>query len=153
MPKLVNNSVSIRSGLLLLSARPSVPGSCPGTGGSRRALLRVRIVSVLSPLILVALVVLSDRFLRLNLEAARHHALHACDGVSGLRLARTGAPDVVPLDVMLLGIDGTEVCRRLRTTPIIMLTSLEGGFDAAELLDPMRLTAGISDDASRRAQT
>jgi DNA-binding response OmpR family regulator len=51
-------------------------------------------------------------------------------GLSGLELARTLAPDVVLLDLMLPDINGFEVCRRLRTdrstmlTPIVMLTAL-----------------------------
>lgn len=69
-----------------------------------------------------------SELLSLNLEAAGHHVLTASDGVSGLRLTRTGAPDVVLLDLMLPGMDGIEVCRRVRrsgTTPIIMLTAYE----------------------------
>lgn len=67
--------------------------------------------------------------LTLGLEAAGHRVVSARDGVSGLRLARTSAPDVVLLDLMLPGMDGGEVCRRLRcssTTPVIMLTAHEG---------------------------
>lgn len=51
-------------------------------------------------------------------------------GMTGLELARTLAPDVVLLDLMLPDINGFEVCRRLRTdrstmlTPIVMLTAL-----------------------------
>ena len=76
--------------------------------------------------------------LSLGLEAAGHHVLRARDGVSGLRLARTGAPDVVLLDVMLPGMDGIEICRRVRrsgTTPIIMLTAWEGDGTAAAMRD------------------
>ncbi|GGL10422.1 response regulator transcription factor [Mangrovihabitans endophyticus] len=48
------------------------------------------------------------------------------DGESALTAARTAAPDVVVLDLMLPGIDGIEVCRRLRTFTdayVIMLTA------------------------------
>ena len=50
----------------------------------------------------------------------------ATTGEAGLRVAREWAPDLVVLDVMLPGIDGLEVCRRIRQeslTPIIMLTA------------------------------
>lgn len=50
----------------------------------------------------------------------------AADGQDALRLARDTEPDVVVLDVMMPGIDGIEVCRRLRTFSdayVIMLTA------------------------------
>jgi two-component system response regulator MprA len=50
----------------------------------------------------------------------------AQDGVSGLRMARDAPPDLVVLDLMLPGIDGLEVCRRLRAAddvPILVLTA------------------------------
>ncbi len=50
----------------------------------------------------------------------------AADGQRALELARASAPDVVILDLMLPGIDGIEVCRRLRTFSdayVIMLTA------------------------------
>lgn len=50
----------------------------------------------------------------------------AADGERALQLARASAPDVVVLDLMLPGIDGIEVCRRLRTFSdayVIMLTA------------------------------
>jgi CheY-like chemotaxis protein len=52
----------------------------------------------------------------------------ACDGPSALLAARGGNIDAVVLDVMLPGMDGFEVCRRLRTDPataalaVVMLT-------------------------------
>ena len=48
------------------------------------------------------------------------------DGEAGLRAARETPPDAVILDIMLPGIDGLEVCRRLRSAsnvPILMLTA------------------------------
>jgi two-component system response regulator MprA len=50
----------------------------------------------------------------------------AQDGTAGLRLARDNPPDLVVLDLMLPGLDGLEVCRRLRAaddTPILVLTA------------------------------
>jgi DNA-binding response OmpR family regulator len=51
----------------------------------------------------------------------------AADGISGLRLAEQVTPDLVVLDRMLPGVDGVEICRRIRaraSVPIIMLTAL-----------------------------
>ena len=53
--------------------------------------------------------------------------LVAGDGVSGLAAARRESPDLVLLDLLLPGLDGREVCRRLRAesaVPILMLTAL-----------------------------
>lgn len=50
----------------------------------------------------------------------------ARDGAEGLRLALQSHPDLVILDLMLPGVDGLEVCRRLRAasdTPVLMLTA------------------------------
>lgn len=53
---------------------------------------------------------------------------HASDGISGLHLAVTRRHDVIVLDVMLPGLDGLGVCRKLREqarrdTPLLMLTA------------------------------
>jgi DNA-binding response OmpR family regulator len=51
---------------------------------------------------------------------------HCGDGESGLQAQRRSAYDAVILDVMLPGIDGLEVCRRMRAlsdVPIVMLTA------------------------------
>jgi DNA-binding response OmpR family regulator len=66
---------------------------------------------------------------------------HASDGLQGLALARANQHDVIVLDVMLPGMNGIELCRRLRSTedvatPILMLTARDllsdkvTGFDA-----------------------
>ncbi|HLI17727.1 MAG TPA: response regulator transcription factor [Rhodanobacteraceae bacterium] len=52
----------------------------------------------------------------------------AGDGVSGLHLAVTNSYDVIVLDLMLPGMDGLDVCRKLRgeakkSTPVLMLTA------------------------------
>lgn len=69
-------------------------------------------------------------------ELVRHHLVRehydvvtAADGEAGLAEARRKVPDLVVLDLMLPGIDGLEVCRRLRSdartqhVPIVMLTA------------------------------
>jgi DNA-binding response OmpR family regulator len=52
----------------------------------------------------------------------------ASDGASGVELVGRTVPDLVILDVMLPGIDGLEVCRRIqrdRPVPVLMLTALD----------------------------
>ncbi len=79
------------------------------------------------------LVVEDDRslagVLQYNLSQAGYQVLVAYDGQEGLNQARLKLPEMIVLDVMIPGIDGLEVCRRLRAipetrdTPIIMLTA------------------------------
>ena len=60
------------------------------------------------------------------LEREGFSILTAADGLTALDLARQHTPDVVVLDLMLPGLDGLEVCRRLRTFSdayVIMLTA------------------------------
>ena len=64
--------------------------------------------------------------IRLYLRQDGHQVLAANDGLEGLRLAQDGRPDLIVLDLMLPGIDGTEVCRQVRevsNVPIIMVTA------------------------------
>jgi DNA-binding response OmpR family regulator len=61
------------------------------------------------------------------LRAAEHEVVEAVDGESVAGIMRDGGADLVVLDLMLPGIDGLEVCRRLRASsdvPVIMLTAL-----------------------------
>ncbi len=64
-----------------------------------------------------------------NLTKAGYLVLTARDGESGLATARKHAPDLVVLDVMMPGLDGWEVCKRLRLepetarVPLLMLTA------------------------------
>ncbi len=60
------------------------------------------------------------------------------DGESGLKAARDNPPDLVILDIMLPGLDGFEVCRRLRAggpVPILMLTAKDSVADRVKGLD------------------
>jgi len=63
-----------------------------------------------------------DRYLR----NAGFEVDRAADGLAALRMVEAAAPDLVVLDLMLPGVDGIEVCRRLRARgpiPVIMLTA------------------------------
>jgi DNA-binding response OmpR family regulator len=56
----------------------------------------------------------------------------ATDGPGALQVAEEVEPDLIVLDVMLPGLDGFEVCRRLRartTAPILMLTARDDPMD------------------------
>jgi len=65
--------------------------------------------------------------LRRVLTEERHVVDVAYDGPSGLDLAASGTYDLIVLDLMLPGMDGIEICRRLRAarieTPVLMLTA------------------------------
>ncbi len=60
----------------------------------------------------------------------------AADGFAGLAAAADGQPDLIVLDVMMPGIDGLEVCRRLRAggdeTPVVFLTSNDAATDVVQ---------------------
>jgi DNA-binding response OmpR family regulator len=63
-----------------------------------------------------------------HLERRGYSVDYAADGVSGLHLAVSNSYDVIVLDLMLPGLDGLEVCRKLRkeakkSTPVLMLTA------------------------------
>jgi two-component system, OmpR family, response regulator MprA len=76
--------------------------------------------------------------LRRTLAFEGYQVREAGDGVGALEAALDELPDLVILDVMLPGIDGMEVCRRLREVndvPILMLTAREGTSSQVEGLD------------------
>ncbi len=61
------------------------------------------------------------------------------DGTEGLFQGQVNDYDVVVLDIMLPGLNGYEVCRRLRAggvwSPVLMLTAKDGEYDQADALD------------------
>jgi two-component system response regulator VicR len=66
--------------------------------------------------------------LKFNLEKDGYETMEAYDGESAVQMALANNPDLIILDVMLPGIDGFTVCKKLRqrlTCPIIMLTAKE----------------------------
>lgn len=67
-----------------------------------------------------------------SLRSEGHECEVALDGPLGLRKARELEPDLVILDVMMPGLDGLSVCRKLRETsqvPVLMLTARDGESD------------------------
>ena len=77
--------------------------------------------------------------LSFNLSREGYDTLEAYDGPTGLQLALEQDPDLILLDLMLPGMDGFEVCRRVResgsSTPILMLTAREEEADKVLGLD------------------
>ena len=82
------------------------------------------------------------------LEEEGHTVDVAHNGEDGLAMAMDGSHDVIVLDILLPGIDGFEVCRRLRAgrvdTPVLLLTALDAVEDRVRGLD-----AGADDYLSK----
>nr|WP_205762887.1 response regulator transcription factor [Aneurinibacillus aneurinilyticus] len=71
--------------------------------------------------------------LEFNLQKAGFEVIKTGDGPTAVTLAETEKPDLIVLDIMLPGMDGMEVCKKLRmekiNTPILMLTAKDEEFD------------------------
>lgn len=78
-------------------------------------------------------------FLRMGFGYEGFEVYVATNGPEALRMALLQHPDIIILDLMLPGLDGLEVARRLRTTSgdaaIIMLTARESVDDCVAGLD------------------
>jgi DNA-binding response OmpR family regulator len=83
------------------------------------------------------------RLLAMYLEKEGFAVELAADGLTGLSLARSLAPDIILLDLMLPEMPGTDVCRAIRqggATPVIIITA------KGETLDKIQgLEAGADD--------
>ena len=78
------------------------------------------------------------RFLELELQHEGYIVEISYDGRNGLKAFEKSHPDLVLLDIMLPGINGMEVCRRIRQSsyvPIIMLTAKDETTDKVMGLD------------------
>ena len=79
------------------------------------------------------------RLVQLELEHRGMRVMCAPDGPSGLEAAETFGPSVVVLDIMLPGLDGVGVLKRLRgrgdRVPVIMLTARDTPADKIHSLD------------------
>ncbi|MFJ9908921.1 response regulator [Streptomyces sp. NPDC101152] len=100
------------------------------------------------------LLIEDDPLVRRGLQLAlpRHgHDIRTADtGEDGLHAFRSSTPDLVVLDLMLPGIDGFEVCRRIRAageTPVIIITARGDDFDVVGGLE-----AGADDYVVKPAQ-
>lgn len=80
------------------------------------------------------------KVLQAKLEAAHYTVDVAYDGPSALSCAAERAPDLILLDVMMPGMDGFEVCSRLKASPrtalipVVMVTALNGAEDRVRAL-------------------
>lgn len=76
-----------------------------------------------------------------ELLAGDHELYFALNGYDAIALAKAHRPDIILLDIMMPGIDGFEVCRRLRDdsqlaeTPVIFVTALEHEADELKGLE------------------
>ncbi|MCL2828023.1 MAG: response regulator transcription factor [Oscillospiraceae bacterium] len=78
------------------------------------------------------------RFIELELQYEGYEVTKTVDGREGLALAETGDYDLLLLDIMLPGLNGLEVLRRLRkasSLPVIMLTARDAVMDKVSGLD------------------
>jgi len=78
------------------------------------------------------------RLVELELSREGFDVTIACDGEEGLNQALSGSYDLILLDLMLPGVNGIEICRRVRKrldTPIIMLTARDDIMDKVTGLD------------------
>ncbi|MEU3855501.1 response regulator transcription factor [Streptomyces sp. NPDC029554] len=78
------------------------------------------------------------RSLAMALERYGYRVTVAGDGLSGLELFRTGHHDLLLLDVMLPGLDGIGLCRRIRETstdPILMMSARGDALDVVSGLE------------------
>ncbi|MEG0913786.1 MAG: response regulator transcription factor [Oscillospiraceae bacterium] len=78
------------------------------------------------------------RFVELELKHEGYDIRKSTDGRDGLELALSGEYDLMLLDIMLPGLNGIEVIRRLRKTsdmPVIMLTARDAVMDKVSGLD------------------
>ena len=80
-----------------------------------------------------------SKFIQLELEYEGYEPIAAFDGREGLAKALSEEVDLILLDLMLPGLNGIEVCRRIRSskkdTPIIMITARDSVLDRISGLD------------------
>jgi len=86
-------------------------------------------------------IAINVRLLEAKLSVEYYDVVSAEDGPTALTLAKERSPDLVLLDVMMPGIDGIEVCRRLKADPdtahipVVMVTALDDTADRVRGLE------------------
>ncbi len=86
-------------------------------------------------------IAINVRLLEAKLLVEYYDVIAAGDGPTALTLAKERAPDLVLLDVMMPGLDGFEVCRRLKADPetahipVVMVTALDDTADRVRGLE------------------
>ena len=90
------------------------------------------------------------RMISLRLEKNGYEVISSMDGEEGLRSAALEKPDLILVDVIMPGIDGFEVCRRLRrdleTKHIPIISTTAAGMDDVE----QQCIAAGADDCVRK---
>lgn len=81
------------------------------------------------------------RFIELELTHEGYRVEVAHDGIQALTQARQKDPDLILLDLMLPGIDGWEVCRRLRTTSAVAIIMLTARSDLCDRVAGLKMGA------------
>jgi two-component system, cell cycle response regulator len=81
------------------------------------------------------------KLLEAKLAAEYFDSISALNGLDAIRICEAGEADLVLLDVMMPGMDGFEVCRRLKNSPltahipVVMVTALDQPADRLKGLD------------------
>ena len=92
------------------------------------------------------------RLIDYSLRHEGYQVLTASNGLEGLRKAHNEAPDLIILDVMLPGMDGFEICHRLRSEPdTAQLPILMFSAKAQEIDKDTGLKVGADDYLSKPA--
>ena len=107
------------------------------------------------------------RLMEAVLKEHGYHPILACDGLEALKLLDTHHVDLVILDIMMPGMDGLEMCRKIRETnniPIIMLSAKSTDLDkilglgtgaddyVVKPFNPLELTARVKSQLRRYTQ-
>ena len=93
--------------------------------------------------------------LRFNLQKEGFETLEANDGLTGLNMIMEESPDLVLLDLMLPGLNGFEVCKKVRengvSIPVLILTAREAENDKILGLDRGRIVEQGSHEQLKNA--